>query len=284
MDLPDPCARCGDAPVDADAGPDRALPAALRAALAACARCLTHDGVTIDRAHVEAAHAAFGATAEPLEPWLAARAVAARPTLAGAPLLVAPPDAILVAAAENHQRRLDRLIELAAPAVIVELARAELADAQARPERLTWERVAPWPAPAAFPGTIAFAAIARHLAALALPALVADAAPLLAQIAAAADALVLDPAALAARHALAAASAAAADPATARGLELAVRFLDELGHTGLRDNQDTLVDDCYFTLRAAGRPAVAARVYRAWLDEAVPLAWRAVAAAIAAAG
>ena len=32
MDLPDPCARCGDAPVDADAWPDRALPVALRAA------------------------------------------------------------------------------------------------------------------------------------------------------------------------------------------------------------------------------------------------------------
>ena len=78
------------------------------------------------------------------------------------------------------------------------------------------------------------------------------------------------------RHALAAAGAAAGDPAEARGLELAVRILDELGHTDLRDNQDTLVDDCYFTLRAAGRPAVAARVYRAWLDEAVPLAWRAI--------
>ena len=61
MDLPDPCARCGDAPVDADAWPDRALPVALRAALVACARCLAHDGVTIDRAHVEAAAAAASA-------------------------------------------------------------------------------------------------------------------------------------------------------------------------------------------------------------------------------
>ncbi|MBK9030376.1 MAG: hypothetical protein IPL61_03395 [Myxococcales bacterium] len=281
MDHPDPCARCGAADADADAWPDHTLPAPLRAALVACVRCLAHDGVTIDRAHVEAVHLAFGATAEPLEPWLAARAVAARPELAGAPLLVAPPEAILVAAAENHQRRLDRLLELAAPAVILDEARAALADAQARPERLTWELVAPWPA-ATFPGTTAFAEIARTLAALALPALVDEPAPLLARIDLAATALVLDAEALAARHALAAAMATAATPAQAGGLELAVRFLDELGHTDLRDNQDTLVDDCYFALRHHGRADVAARVYRTWLDDAVPRAWRAVAAAAAA--
>lgn len=66
------------------------------------------------------------------------------------------------------------------------------------------------------------------------------------------------------------------DMGFARGLELAVRFLDELGHTGLRDNQDTLVDDCYFTLRAHGHGSEATDVFRVWLEDAVPRAWRKV--------
>lgn len=250
------------------------MPVALREALVRCARCLARDGATIDRAHVEAAHRAFGEDAEPLEPWLAARAIAARPDLAGAALLVASSDAVLVQAEENHRKRLDALIRLDAPEVILAQARADLADAAARPVRLEWERVAVWPTPGRFAGAVAFGEIARTLAALAIPALVEDPGELLAAIDAAASGLVLDADRLAQRHALAAAAGATRDPRRARGLELAARFLDELGHTGLRDNQDTLVDDCYFTLHHHGLEAAARRVYPTWLDDAVPRAWR----------
>ena len=64
-----------------------------------------------------------------------------------------------------------------------------------------------------------------------------------------------------------------AKPRRAIGLHLAVRFLDELGRTDLRDSQDTLVDDCYFSLLRHGLPDAAARIYRAWLELAVPRAW-----------
>lgn len=261
----EPCARCDGGPVDPAAWADAAMPAALREALVRCARCLAHDGVTIDRGHVPAVLRAFGPDAEPLEPWLAARAIAARPELAGAALLVAPTDAVLVQAEENHRKRLDALLRLDAPAVILDQARLDLADAAARPVRLEWERVAAWPAPH-LTGAIAVGELARTLAALAIPALVAEPAPVLAAIDAAASALVLDAGGLAYRHALAATA----------GHELAVRFLDELGHTGLRDNQDTLLDDCYFTLLHHGHADLARTVYATWLDVAVPRAWRRV--------
>ena len=50
--------------------------------------------------------------------------------------------------------------------------------------------------------------------------------------------------------------------------ERPVRFLDELGHTDLRDNQDELLDDVYYTLRHHGLPE-AKSVCRVWLEAAL---------------
>lgn len=279
------CARCTATPIDGvalpssfDAALTSTMPEGLLRALARCAACLAHDQRTIDRAHVEAVHAALGRFAVPLEPWLAARAVVARPELAGVAQLVADVDAILVSPAESWQRRHDALVRAGAPEVVLDQARASLERTQADDVRLEWEGVAAWPAEDVFRGTVAFGEIARAMAEHALPAFVGatDATALLAAIDRAAAALVLDPAALAYRHRLQAEVERTADTRRARGLELAVRFLDELGHSDLRTNQDTLVDDCHFALAAVGLADEAAAVYRLWLETAVPRAWRRV--------
>jgi hypothetical protein len=256
----------------------RSMPDALLRALQSCAACLAHDARTIDRAHVEAVHALFGPMAVPLEPWLAARAVVARPELGGAPQLVVDDEAALVSPAESWERRLEALVRANAPEVVIEGARTSLARARARDVRLEWERVRAWPAEEVFLGTVAFGEIARVLAAHALPSLLGGPAvtPVLAAIDRAAAMLVLGDEALAYRHELHADSQRTTDMRRARGLELAVRFLDELGHTDLRTNQDTLVDDCYFALARFGEADEAAAMYRCWLERAVPRAWRRV--------
>lgn len=273
------CARCaarGTEPgpfESAELGP---LPAALARALAASVACLAEDGRTIDRAHVEAAHAAFGAFAWPLEDGRAASAREARPDLPREGLLVTDGTATLVHPADNLARRLASLETAGAPEVILADTRADLAVARGLDVRLEWERVHPWPAPRVFPGTEAFGVIARVMAAYALPLLLGagESGLALAAIDAAASALVLTPEALAYRHALDHAAAFESALRQRRGLELSVRFLDELGHTDRLSNQDTLVDDCYFTLAAAGLAEEAAQVYRIWLERAVPAAWR----------
>src|SRR5262245_2642360 len=107
------CPRCTERPIDrrelvAVLAPAvaEALPGELADELVRCVRCLAHDGVTIDRAHVERVHELFGPLAEPLAPWLAERARAARPELAAAELLVAEADAMLIHPAEIARRRL----------------------------------------------------------------------------------------------------------------------------------------------------------------------------------
>jgi hypothetical protein len=251
------------------------LPEELAGELVRCVRCLGHDGVTIDRAHVERVHELLGPIAEPLAPWLAERAVVARPELVGAGLLVAEADAVLIQPAEIARRRLDSLVSLDAPSVLIESAREALAAAEATPVRLEWERVHVWPAPARFPGTVAFGEIARVMAEYALPPLVGphDQGEVLGAISWVIPRLVLDEDGLEYRHQLAAMAAEEGDPRRAMGLHLAVRFLDELGRTDLRDSQDTLVDDCYFSLLRHGLPEAAARLYRVWLEIAVPRAW-----------
>jgi len=280
------CRRCAERP--AGPPPDRrellaalapavvdALPAGLADELVRCLRCLAHDGVTIDRAHVERAHEQLGPIAEPLAPWLAARAIAARPELAGAGLLVAEADAVLIPPAEIAGRRLEALLALDAPGVLIAGAREALAAAEATGVRLEWERVHAWPAPGRFPGTVAFGEIARVMAEHAIPPLVGprDQGEILGAISWVIPRLVLDEDGLEYRHQLAAMAAAEPAPRRARGLELAVRFLDELGRTDLRDNQDTLVDDCYGSLLQRGLPDAAARTYRTWLEVAVPRGW-----------
>jgi len=276
------CRRCVERPIDrrelaAAFAPELAasLPDALADELVRCLRCLAHDGVTIDRAHVERVHELLGPIAEPLAPWLAERAIAARPELAGAELLVAEADAVLIQPAEIARGRLDALLRVDAPDVLIADARAALAAADASPVRLEWERVHAWPAPARFPGTVAFGEIARVMAEHAIPPLVGprDQDEILGAISWVIPRLVLDEDGLEYRHQLAAMAAEERDPRRARGLVLAVRFLDELGRTDLRDNQDTLVDDCYFSLQRQGLADAAARIYRAWIEVAVPRAW-----------
>lgn len=259
-----------------------ALPGELADELVRCLRCLAHDGVTIDRAHVERVHELLGPIAEPLAPWLAARAVAARPELAGAELLVAEADAVLIQPAEIARERLEALVRVDAPDVLIDGARESLAAAEASVVRLEWERVHAWPAPARFPGTVAFGEIARVMADYAIPPLVGprDHEEILGAISWVIPRLVLDEDGLEYRHQLAAMAAAEPDLCRAGGLRLAVRFLDELGRTDLHDSPDTLVDDCYGSLLRCGRADAAARLYRAWLEVAVPRAWtRAHAAA-----
>jgi hypothetical protein len=252
-----------------------ALPDGLAAELVRCIRCLARDGLTIDRAHVERAHEAFGPICEPLAPWLAERAIAVRPELAGAGLLVADADAVLIHPAEIARQRLESLIRVDAPHVLIADMREALAAAEAQPARLEWERVYAWPAPARYPGTVAFGEIARVMAEHAIPPLVGprDQDEILGAISWVIPRLVIDEDGLEYRHQLAAMAREERDPRRARGLELAVRFLDELGRTDLRDNQDTLVDDCYFALHGQGLPDLAARIYRVWIELAVPRAW-----------
>lgn len=252
-----------------------ALPDELAAELVGCVRCLAHDGVTIDRAHVERVHERLGPIAEPLAPWLAERAIAARPELAGAGLLVAEADAALIRPAEIVRQRLEALVRVDAPGVLIAGAREALAAAEAAPVRLEWERVHAWPAPARFPGTVAFGEIARVMAEHAIPPLVGprDQDEILGAISWVIPRLVIDEDGLEYRHQLAAMAAEEPDPRRARGLRLAVRFLDELGRTDLRDNPDTLVDDCYFGLLHHGPADAAARIHRTWLELAVPRAW-----------
>jgi len=261
------------APAIADAIPD-----GLAAELVRCVRCLAGDGVTIDRAHVERAHEQFGPICEPLAPWLAERAIVVRPELAGAGLLVADADAVLIHPAEIARQRLESLIRVDAPGVLIADMREALAAAEAQPVRLEWERVYAWPAAAAaarYPGTVAFGEVARVMAEHAIPPLVGprDQDEILGAISWAIPRLVLDEDGLEYRHQLAAMMRDERDPRRARGLELAVRFLDELGRTDLRDNQDTLVDDCYFALHRQGLDDLAARIHRAWLELAIPRAW-----------
>jgi hypothetical protein len=252
-----------------------ALPDELAGELVRCVRCLAHDGVTIDRAHVERVHELLGPIAEPLAPWLAERAIAARPELAGAGLLVAEADAALIQPAEIARQRLEALVRVDAPGVLIADAREALARAEAAPVRLEWERVHAWPQPARFPGTVAFGEIARVMAEHAIPPLVGprDQDEILGAIAWVIPRLVIDEDGLEYRHQLAAMAGEEGDPRRARGLRLAVRFLDELGRTDLRDNPDTLVDDCYFSLHHHGPADAAARIHRTWLELAVPRAW-----------
>ncbi len=254
-----------------------ALPGELADELVRCLRCLAHDGVTIDRAHVERVHELFGPLAEPLAPWLAERARAARPELAAAEVLVAEADAVLIQPAEIAHRRLDALVRVEAPDVLIAGAREALAAAEASSVRLEWERVHAWPAPARFPGTVAFGEIARVMAEYAIPPLVGgrDHEEILGAISWVIPRLVLDEDGLEYRHQLAAMAAEERDPRRARGLTLAVRFLDELGNTDLRDSPDPLVEDCYLALRRCGLDAAAARIHRTWLELAVPRAWAA---------
>lgn len=264
----EPCARCGP-PLDLPPF-DASLPPLLGVALARCARCLAHDGVRIDRTHVAEAEAAFGAVAEPLEPSLAEHARALRPELADAKLLVAAPDTPLVQPVEAQRQRLASLLRIGVPDVLLEGARAALAEAEAAgPIALGWDRVFAWPAPEPFPGTVACGEIARTLAEHAIPPLVAphDRAEILGAIDWAIANLVLDDEMLAYRHELA-----------ERGLTLPVRFLDQLGRTDLLASEDTLLDDCYATLLRAGHAAAAAHTYRTWLEVAVPRAWAKVSA------
>jgi hypothetical protein len=256
------CPRCGPrvdvAPLDASLSP------ALGVALARCARCLAHDGLLIDRAHVAEAEVAFGAFAQPLESYLAERARSLRPELAGATLLVADPETPLVQPVEIQHQRLASLQRIGVPDLLLEGARAALAAAEAAgPIVLGWDRVFAWPAPEQFPGTVACGEIARTLAEHAIPPLVEphDRAEILGAIDWAIANLVLDDEMLAYRHELA-----------ERGLALPVRFLDQLGRTDLLTNQDTLLDDCYVTLLRAGHAAAAAHTYRTWLEVAVPRA------------
>jgi hypothetical protein len=275
------CARCavrGTEPAPLERPELGPLPAALARALAASVACLAADGRSIDRAHVEAAHAAFGAFAWPLEEDLAARARGARSDLPREGLLVTDGMATLVHPADNLARRLASLETAGAPEVILADTRADLAVARRVDVRLEWERVHAWPAPHLFPGTVAFGEIARVMAAYALPLLLGaeDSKVARTAIDTAAAALVLTPEALAYRHALDHAAVRESALRQRRGLELAVRFLDELGHTDRLSNQDTLVDDCHFTLAAAGLAEEAAQVHRIWLERAVPAAWRRV--------
>jgi hypothetical protein len=275
------CRRCTERPIDrgelaAVLAPAAAaaLPGGLADELVRCLRCLAHDGVTIDRAHVERVHEQLGPIAEPLAPWLAERAIAARPELGGAGLLVAEADAVLIQPAEIARQRLDALVRVDAPGVLIAGAREVLAAAEASMVRLEWERVHAWPAPARFPGTVAFGEIARVMAEHAIPPLVGrDHEEILGAISWVIPRLVLDEDGLEYRHQLAAAAAEERDPRRARGLGLAVRFLDELGRTDLRDSPDTVLDDCYRSLLRYGLADAAVRIYRAWLELAVPRAW-----------
>lgn len=252
-----------------------ALSAELAEALVRCVRCLAHDGAAIDATHLEHVHERLGAIAEPLAPWLVERAVAARPELAHAELLVAEADAVLISPADIARRRLDALVQHDAPSVLIEGAREALAAAEAAPARLEWERVHAWPAPARFPGTVAFGEIARTLAEYAIPPLVGpiDAGEVLAAISWVIPRLVLDEDGLEYRHTLAAMAAEEPELRRARGFALAVRFLDELGRTELRTSPEPLVWDCYCALRDQGLAAAAAGLHRAWLEVAVPRAW-----------
>ncbi len=275
------CARCaarGTEPAPFERAELGTLPEALARSLAASAACLAEDGRTIDRAHVEATHEAFGAFAWPLDAPLAERARAARPELPRDGLLVTDGSATLVHPADDLARRLATLEVAGVPEVILAETRVELAEARAREVRLEWERVHRWPAPALFAGTVAFGAIARAMAAHTLPLLLdaEEARAAREAIDEAAAALVLGPERLAYRHALDHAATCENAPRRRRGLELAVRMLDELGHTDRRTNQDTLIDDCHFTLAAVGLTQAADDVYRIWLERAVPAAWRAV--------
>jgi hypothetical protein len=137
-----------------------------------------------------------------------------------------------------------------------------------------------WPAPGRFPGTVAFGEIARVMAEHAIPPLVGrDHEEILGAISWVIPRLVLDEDGLEYRHQLAAMAAEERDPRRAGGLRLAVRFLDELGRTDLRDSPDTLVDDCHGSLLRCGLPDAAARTYRVWLEIAVPRGWAHASAA-----
>jgi len=273
------CERCGMREPSRVVGP-------LDDAIADARRCLERDGVTIDRAHVELVHARLGVFAVPLESWLAERARLLRPELANASRLVADVDATLVHPAELWQLRFDRLIALRAPSSVVDATRRELVRLEGRVIRLEWERVHPWPALDRYSGTVGFGVIARVVAGHVLRAIFGDdAREMLAAIERAIATLSLDDedhdlrARLDGRRALAAANG---DRARAAGLGFAIRCLDELGHTHLRDDQDTLVDAARLTLVRAGRIVAAEETYRLWLDSAVPKAREAIATSSAA--
>jgi hypothetical protein len=261
-----PCEVCGTEPAPNDAltafvDPSRlaALEGPIRRALAACARCLSLTGETIDRVHAEALLRAFGGFCAPLPTFLEAPARAARPDLAASSLLVYEIGAQLWQPADALRQRLASLESLKAPEVVIASMREQLAAREHEVVRLEWERVHPWPARSACDGSRAHAALAKVLARHAMPCLLErDAAREIAAIERAADTGRLDDEGWAIRRALA---------DTERG-KLAVRFLDELGSTDLRDNQDELLDDVYYTLRHHRLPE-AKTVCRVWLEAAV---------------
>jgi hypothetical protein len=262
----DRCQRCG--------ATERGLRgASIDVALAAASGCIDASGY-IDRTHVEAVHALFGAFAIPLEPWLADRARALRPELARAAHLVAPHDVILVIPEESWSRRLEQLLELGAPDIVVEDARRALAREASRHVHLEWDRVRAWPASEHFLGTLGFGVIARTIARHVVSALAPDEADdVLATIDAVIAAHRLDADGFAARAELVTRLGRArtmGDVPSTVALRFAIRCIDELGHTGLRDDQDTLVDAAYFGLLHAKREAEARAVFAVWRDVAVP--------------
>lgn len=263
------CERCGRN--------QRALRAeGLESALDRARTCFAEDGSRIDRAHVEAVHDLLGTFALPLEARVAERARVARPELARFELLVAPEDATLVHPREALSNQLERLIELRAPDVVLDHLRDSIARWEGRDVHLDWERVHGWPSPTSFPGTVGFGVIARLVAAHTFEALVpSDSSRLLGPIDDAISSLRLGLDGFAARADLVSDVARAeivGDVERNVAFRFAIRCLDELGHTGLLDNQDTLVDDAYFTLRHARRDADARAVFTLWLDVGVPAA------------
>lgn len=265
-----PCEGCDAGPASVDElapflAPDlvASMPADLRPALAACARCLSRTGETIDRVHTEEALAAFGGFVAPLPRFLIAAAHGARPDLAASDHLVYEVGALLVHPAEVLRQRIANLEQLKAPDVVIDPTRAKLRARENELVRLEWERVHAWPPPEAVSGgSRAHAALAKVLARHALPALLdlASHADLLRAIEKAADTRRLDAEGWALRERLTSLERSA----------LPIRMLDELGCTDLRDNQDTLLDDTYFTLKAHGLPG-AESVYRVWLEAALAL-------------
>lgn len=268
------CGRCG-------LGQRAMTQGSIEDALAGALLCFRVDGRRADRAHVEAVHDLFGAYALPLEPRVAERARAANPQLADAAILVAPVDATLVDPVESWTRRVERLIELHAPDIVIDRARASLARASANPVRLEWERVRAWPAVASYPGTIGYGVVARTTAALVFESLVpGESERLLAPIDRAIAELRLDLDGFGERARFVDEIARAETTGDLRrrlAFRFAVRCLDELGHTGLRDDQDTLVDAAHGALLHARRDADARSVFSRWFEVAVPAARAAIA-------
>lgn len=243
------------------------LDRAVFAALAACARCLARSGERVDREHVEAVMVSLGGACFPLGRRFADRARSERPELAAAEVIVIEDGAAVWGPRVVLGERIASLERLRAPEVVIAPLREELEarrDERFLPE---WHRVWAWPPPVEVAGrTLAHVAMAKVLARAALPRLGSAAA--LPAIERAADRAIVDAEGWEKREALAASA-----PSDA-GARLALRYLDELGHTDLLSDQDTLLDSTYFAMRGAGLPR-GGDVCRVWLEDAFPAGWRA---------